>query len=974
MVRITTGDAIPLVAYGQTLKVIDQTTQNNSGGAITAGSYYARTSDQFQAAPGVKVEQLKLYGYSSEAGGDTLTAQVYNITKSAVVGTLESGVALSQTPGVITFTGSVILNGDDGDIYTIRVASASYNWFWNIILASTTSYNQTTLNGASARLIKYDGTVIEVILEQVVGNVWMTNDTIGVAGTYGIQVFSTPIYEDYDYVEQYSIEVGGYADTVESMDVDMTGLLSDVTDILADTDELQTDWTNGGRLDQILDDTLSKVDDTFDLLGTGGAIELAIAAILADTDELQSDWTDGGRLDLLLDGVLADTIRLFDGALGTPTLLSFADKLMNKDNGQTFSQATDSLEAIRDRGDATWSGTGATKEEIADAVWDELMAGHTILDSAAKLIKDIATVLGTVQADTDDIQSRLPAALTLAGNMKSSIEEKNDLVGLSAQETLGVKAEVDQALLDYDGATQDDLDTAEASIISEIDAAELALSTQLGTPTVSVLEDLLARFDTVDSAIQANYDAIILIQNNVSTVLTGPKLLVRPDVGTKPYRFVVLNYDSVGNMENFAADPTLTGTYISGAVVYFTSMMVHSGLGQYYLDVNVGYADTLGSVQVVLDAEVAGTLAPRVVSVTSEVTDYDDELAEIKADTLAIYNKLDAGTVTPTIPQQLTDMEVNIVQEVDQNQTLLETIRDSFGLRLDTAKVLALNNGYTRLDNGEEPLAAGATELPIQDGTSVYFADSGFVALDDGVNREVLEYSSRTATTLVLVGATASEHEDGVGIYAVTRFSATLFLERANGQVYEQADSEPTLQILTEFGSESVEVMTWIPSENSYYYTKDYIATEFLPGTRNIVVSAELDGLTKYIYATVEVIDRPASSQQLEEAMNSAFPPGTFVFDHDGWKDEANILHEWDDVMAGPLRDDTGKPATGILVRAFLKSDEGRYMLVNNPPYHAYSNIFGHYRGSLEAGTYLFTFYKDNHKWKEVERTIEEED
>jgi hypothetical protein len=56
--------------------------------------------------------------------------------------------------------------------------------------------------------------------------------------------------------------------------------------ILADTNELQTDWANGGRLDLIID------------------------ATLADTNELQTDWANGGRLDLLIDGVKAKTDSL----------------------------------------------------------------------------------------------------------------------------------------------------------------------------------------------------------------------------------------------------------------------------------------------------------------------------------------------------------------------------------------------------------------------------------------------------------------------------------------------------------------------------------------------------------------------------------------------------------------------------------------------------------------------------------------
>ena len=42
------------------------------------------------------------------------------------------------------------------------------------------------------------------------------------------------------------------------------------------------------------------------------------------------------------------------GAAPTPTIGSNLDKIMNKDGGQTFSPATDSLEAVRDRGDVAW--------------------------------------------------------------------------------------------------------------------------------------------------------------------------------------------------------------------------------------------------------------------------------------------------------------------------------------------------------------------------------------------------------------------------------------------------------------------------------------------------------------------------------------------------------------------------------------------------------------------------------------------
>lgn len=74
----------------------------------------------------------------------------------------------------------------------------------------------------------------------------------------------------------------------------------DLNTIIADTNELQTDWTNGGRLDLILDELTTQGDTNEGKLDT----------VITDTNELQTDWTDGGRLDLLIDAIKAKTDNL----------------------------------------------------------------------------------------------------------------------------------------------------------------------------------------------------------------------------------------------------------------------------------------------------------------------------------------------------------------------------------------------------------------------------------------------------------------------------------------------------------------------------------------------------------------------------------------------------------------------------------------------------------------------------------------
>jgi len=105
----------------------------------------------------------------------------------------------------------------------------------------------------------------------------------------------------------------------------------------------------------------------FKVAAVEGAVttNYAAASIVTDTtavdftsadrsklEALNTDWTDGGRLDLLIDALLA-RMGAITGS-GDNTLLGFFKAALNKaaatptDIGGTFSPATDSIEAIRD--------------------------------------------------------------------------------------------------------------------------------------------------------------------------------------------------------------------------------------------------------------------------------------------------------------------------------------------------------------------------------------------------------------------------------------------------------------------------------------------------------------------------------------------------------------------------------------------------------------------------------------------------
>lgn len=109
--------------------------------------------------------------------------------------------------------------------------------------------------------------------------------------------------------------------------LDLDGLNTNINDIETDTNELQGDWVNGGRLDLLLDaipTTAMRGTDSAALASVCTEARLAelaaanlpsdVDAILADTNELQGDWVNGGRLDLLLDAIPTTAMRGTDSA------------------------------------------------------------------------------------------------------------------------------------------------------------------------------------------------------------------------------------------------------------------------------------------------------------------------------------------------------------------------------------------------------------------------------------------------------------------------------------------------------------------------------------------------------------------------------------------------------------------------------------------------------------------------------------
>jgi cytochrome c556 len=123
-----------------------------------------------------------------------------------------------------------------------------------------------------------------------------------------------------------------------------------------------TQAAGGGDLAAILADVAGINGDA--MRGTDSAA-LASVATEARLAEL-----DAGNLPTDVAAVLAQANKIDDAATTVPasaTTGSLLDRLANKDGSKTYSQASDALEALRDRGDAAWvTGGGGAITQILD--------------------------------------------------------------------------------------------------------------------------------------------------------------------------------------------------------------------------------------------------------------------------------------------------------------------------------------------------------------------------------------------------------------------------------------------------------------------------------------------------------------------------------------------------------------------------------------------------------------------------------
>lgn len=245
-----------------------------------------------------------------------------------------------------------------------------------------------------------------------------------------------------------------------------------------------------------LDTQIGTLATGANLATVAGYLDTEIAAILADTNELQTDWANGGRLDNILDARASQTS--VDAVAGYIDTEVSAIKAVTDKVDTTLEIAAGSPGDYRFSADAlhnapagSGGGSAPTAAQIADAVWDEILSGHAVAGSTGE-------ALSAAGASGDPWITALPGSY--------SAGQAGYIIGTNLDATVSSRAT--QASVD---TVDDFLDTEIAAIKAKTDnlpsdpadASDVAASFSAVNTKLDTIDDFL---DTEVAAIKAKTD------------------------------------------------------------------------------------------------------------------------------------------------------------------------------------------------------------------------------------------------------------------------------------------------------------------------------------------------------------------------------------------------------------------------------------------------------------------------------------
>ena len=528
-----------------------------------------------------------------------------NIDVDQVVASV-SGAVGSVTGAVGSVTGNV------GGNVNGSVASVGANGISAASLAADAGTELGTAVWATTTRELTSGT--NIVLVKGVGVTGFNDlDAAGVRGAVGLAAANLDTQIGTLATGANLATVAGYLDT-------------EIAAILADTNELQTDWANGGRLDLILDARASQASvDTIDTnvdailvdtaeIGAAGAgltalasaanlatltgyVDTEVAAIKATTDKLDA------TLELSSDGQIFTAAALQNApssgggldAAGVRAAVGLASA-----NLDTQLAAIDTKTTNLPSDPADQSLIIAATTSIANLIGTP---------AGVSLAADVAAV----QSDTNDLQSRLPAAL-ISGRIDATVGAMQADVLTSTALAASAVTEIQTGLSTLDAAgVRSAVGLAAANLDTQLAAIDDAIDTEVGA--------IKATTDKLDPTLENSSDGWIFTAAALQQVpaVTVP---TAADVADAVWDEPIASHAAVSgstaealNAAGASGDPwvaALPGSYTAGQAGYLLGTnldaTVSSRASAADLATVAGYVDTeVAAIKAVTD-KLDGTL------------------------------------------------------------------------------------------------------------------------------------------------------------------------------------------------------------------------------------------------------------------------------------------------------------------------------------------------------------------------------
>jgi hypothetical protein len=283
-----------------------------------------------------------------------------------------------------------------------------------------------------------------------------------------------------------------------SVSADIAAVKAETASIQTDTNDIQSKI--GTPVSTLAGDIAGVQSDTDDIQSKIGspASTLAgdIAAVKAETASIQSDTDDiqskiGTPVTTLAGDIAAvkSTADTINSKIGTPVGASLS--------ADVAAVKADTAAILDDTGTSGVVLSPAAEAQLVDAVWDELQAGHTAAGSFGKRLdvdvstrqaesdaltrfNDLTSDIAGVQADTDDIQTKIG---TPVSTVSADIAAVKAVADSTAADVTAIKVKTDQ--LTFTGSNVN----ANAQVVS--DKTDYALSSASRAAVVDEVWDEL---------------------------------------------------------------------------------------------------------------------------------------------------------------------------------------------------------------------------------------------------------------------------------------------------------------------------------------------------------------------------------------------------------------------------------------------------------------------------------------------------